>query len=81
MLRRIQPIRVVEMMPRSRLGDNVGAGCMPLFALSLNLSPKGGSKTLTILIPFAHDWEKGVGDEGNTGFCNYDRLPQRLQAG
>ena len=39
----------------------------PLF---LNLSRNGGRKTLTVLLPFAHDWEKGVGDEGNAGFTN-----------
>jgi len=25
--------------------------------------------------PSAHDWEKGVGDEGNAGFAKYDILP------
>ena len=36
-------------------------GACHCFARSLNLSPKGGSKTLTVLLPFAHDWETGVG--------------------
>ena len=47
-----------------------GTGACHLFALSLNLSPNGGIKTLTVLLPFAQDWEKGVGDEGNAGFAN-----------
>ena len=45
-------------------------GACHRFALALNLSPKGGRKTLTVLLPFAHDWEKGLGDEGNAGFSN-----------
>ena len=45
-------------------------GACHRFALSLNLFPKGGRKTLTVLRPFAHDcWEKRVGDEGNAGFA------------
>ena len=32
-----------------------------IFALALNLSPNDESKTLTALLPFAHDWETGVG--------------------
>ncbi len=27
-------------------------------------------EALTVLLPFAHDWETGVGDEGNAGFAN-----------
>jgi len=45
-------------------------GACHLFARSLNLFPKGGRKTLTVLLPFAHDWETGMGDEGNAGFAN-----------
>jgi hypothetical protein len=35
-----------------------------VLALTLNLSPNPGRGTLDILLPFAQNWEKGLGDEG-----------------
>ena len=28
-----------------------------------------------VLLPFAHDWEKGLGDEGNAEFANLTCSP------
>ena len=44
-------------------------GAYYAFTLSLNLLPNGGRKALTVWLPFAHDWETGVGDEGNARFA------------
>ena len=30
---------------------------------------------MTVLLPFAHDWETGLGDEGNAGFATMTGYP------